>query len=151
MHLSETEYDPYLQNVNNVGTINKNNRIWEVPVEEFEIVIDVNLKGIANALCHFISIIINMSSGWGRSGAALVVPYCASKWAVEGLNRALTKEMPCGFVVVAHSPGVINIEMLQSCFGNSALGYQTPDAWSLKAATMILNLTARNNGVSLTV
>ncbi|KAG4141914.1 hypothetical protein ERO13_D06G102600v2 [Gossypium hirsutum] len=81
MHLSDTEYDPYLQNVNNVGTINKNNRIWEVPVEEFDIVIDVNVKGIANVLCHFISLmlpksrgdIVNMSSGWGRSGAALEI------------------------------------------------------------------------------
>ncbi|PPD93990.1 hypothetical protein GOBAR_DD08983 [Gossypium barbadense] len=77
MHLSDTEYDPYLQN----GTINKNNRIWEVPVEEFDIVIDVNVKGIANVLCHFISLmlpksrgdIVNMSSGWGRSGAALEI------------------------------------------------------------------------------
>uniref|UniRef100_A0A0D2U5Z3 3-oxoacyl-[acyl-carrier-protein] reductase n=1 Tax=Gossypium raimondii TaxID=29730 RepID=A0A0D2U5Z3_GOSRA len=80
MHLSDTEYDPYLQNVNNVGTINKKNRIWEVPVEEYDIVIDVNVKGIANVLCHFISlmlpksrgVIVNMSSGWGRPDAALV-------------------------------------------------------------------------------
>ncbi|TYH65306.1 hypothetical protein ES332_D06G046800v1 [Gossypium tomentosum] len=92
-----------------------------------------------------------MSSGWGRSGAASVAPYCASKWAVEGLSRAVAKEMPDGFAVVALSPGVINTEMLQSCFENSALGYQTPDAWSLKEATMILNLTAADNGASLTV
>ncbi|XWS18030.1 hypothetical protein CRYUN_Cryun32bG0007200 [Craigia yunnanensis] len=145
--------------VNNAGTINKNNRIWEVPVEEFDAVIDTNVKGIANVLRHFIplmipkgrGIIVNMSSGWGRSGAALVAPYCASKWAVEGLSRAVAKEMPDGFAVVALSPGVINTEMLQSCFGNSASGYQTPEAWSLKAATMILNLTAADNGVSLTV
>ncbi|PPD83045.1 hypothetical protein GOBAR_DD20033 [Gossypium barbadense] len=142
-----------------IGTINKNNRIWEVPVEEFDTVIDTNVKGIANVLRHFIplmlpksrGIIVNMSSGWGRSGAALVAPYCASKWAVEGLSRAVAKEMPDGFAVVALSPGVINTEMLQSCFGNSASGYQTPDAWSLKAATMILNLTAADNGASLTV
>lgn len=145
--------------VNNAGTINKNNRIWEVPVEEFDTVIDTNVKGIANVLRHFIplmlpksrGIIVNMSSGWGRSGAALVAPYCASKWAVEGLSRAVAKEMPDGFAVVALSPGVINTEMLQSCFGNSASGYQTPDTWSLKAATMILNLTAADNGASLTV
>ncbi|KAK8618210.1 hypothetical protein V6N13_132211 [Hibiscus sabdariffa] len=145
--------------VNNAGTINKNNRIWEVPVEEFDTVIDTNVKGIANVLRHFIplmlpksqGIIVNMSSGWGRSGAALVAPYCSSKWAVEGLSRAVAKEMPDGLAVVALSPGVINTEMLQSCFGNSASVYQTPEAWSLKAATMILNLTAADNGASLTV
>lgn len=66
--------------VNNAGTINKNGKIWEVPVEEFDTVIDTNLKGTANVLRHFIplmitrkqGIIVNTSSGWGRSGAALV-------------------------------------------------------------------------------
>ncbi|EOY25722.1 NAD(P)-binding Rossmann-fold superfamily protein isoform 2 [Theobroma cacao] len=142
-----------------IGTINKNNRIWEVPAEEFDTVIDTNVKGVANVMRHFIplmipkrqGIIVNMSSGWGRSGAALVAPYCASKWAIEGLSKAVAKEMPDGFAVVALSPGVINTEMLQSCFGSSASGYQTPEAWSFKAATMILNLTAADNGASLTV
>ncbi|KAL0335307.1 UNVERIFIED_CONTAM: NADPH-dependent pterin aldehyde reductase, partial [Sesamum radiatum] len=34
--------------VNNAGTINRNNNIWEVPVDEFDAVIDTNIKGIAN-------------------------------------------------------------------------------------------------------
>ncbi|CAK7357197.1 unnamed protein product [Dovyalis caffra] len=94
--------------VNNAGTINPNKKIWEVSEEEFDSVIDTNLKGIANMLRHFIplmlpnkqGIIVNSSSGWGRSGAALVskckqskqvAPYCASKWAVEGLSRAVAE------------------------------------------------------------
>ncbi|GLU06053.1 hypothetical protein SLE2022_231170 [Rubroshorea leprosula] len=145
--------------VNNAGTINKNNKIWDVPLEEFDTVIDTNVKGIANVLRHFIplmlpnkrGIIVNMSSGWGRSGAALVAPYCASKWAIEGLSRSVAKELPDGMAVIALSPGVINTEMLESCFGASASLYQTPEAWALKAATMILNLTAADNGASLTV
>ncbi|XP_061363537.1 NADPH-dependent pterin aldehyde reductase isoform X2 [Gastrolobium bilobum] len=142
-----------------IGTINKNNKIWEVPAEEFDTVIDTNLKGTANVLRHFIplmitkkqGIIVNVSSGWGRSGAALVAPYCASKWAVEGLTRSVAKELPEGMAVVALNPGVINTDMLASCFGNSAALYQTPESWALKAATMILNLTAADNGASLTV
>lgn len=66
--------------VNNAGTINKNNKIWEVPEEEFDAVLDTNVKGTANVLRHFLppmierkqGIIVNFSSGWGRSGAALV-------------------------------------------------------------------------------
>lgn len=66
--------------MNNAGTINRNNRLWEVPVEEFDAVIDTNVKGIANMLRQFIplmierkhGIIVNMSSGWGRSAAAQV-------------------------------------------------------------------------------
>lgn len=71
--------------VNNAGTINKNNKIWEVSAEEFDMVIDTNLKGVANVLRHFLplmierkqGIIVNMSSGWGRSAAAEVMasPY----------------------------------------------------------------------------
>ncbi|XP_027332007.1 NADPH-dependent pterin aldehyde reductase [Abrus precatorius] len=146
--------------VNNAGTINKNNKIWEVGAEEFEEVMDTNVKGTANVLRHFIplmiankqqGIIVNMSSGWGRSGAALVAPYCASKWAIEGLSRSVAKEVPEGMAVVALNPGVINTDMLASCFGSSASLYQTPQAWALKAATIILNLTPADNGASLTV
>ncbi|KAM7482008.1 hypothetical protein LguiB_006591 [Lonicera macranthoides] len=120
-----------------IGTINQNNKIWEVPVEEFDTVIDTNIKGIANMLRHFIplmieakqGIIVNMSSGWGRSAAAQVAPYCASKWAVEGLSRSVAKELPSGVGIVALNPGVINTDMLASCFGNSASLYQTPESW----------------------
>ncbi|CAL5398948.1 unnamed protein product [Camellia sinensis] len=142
-----------------IGTINRNNRIWEVPVEEFDAVIDTNIKGVANMLRHFIplmieskqGIIVNMSSGWGRSAAAQVAPYCASKWAVEGLTRSVAKELPSGMAIVALNPGVINTDMLASCFGSSAALYQTPESWAPKAATMILNLTMADNGASLTV
>lgn len=152
--------------VNGAGTINKNNKMWEVPEEEFDLVMETNLKGTANVLRHFIplminnkkkkngeegGIIVNMSSGWGRSGAALVAPYCASKWAIEGLTRSVSKELPEGMAVVALNPGVINTDMLASCFGASASLYQSPESWALKAATMILNLTPADNGASLTV
>ncbi|XP_073269628.1 NADPH-dependent pterin aldehyde reductase [Primulina huaijiensis] len=145
--------------VNNAGTINRNNKIWDVPVDEFDAVIDTNIKGVAHVLRHFTplmierkqGVIVNMSSGWGRSAAAQVAPYCASKWAIEGLTRAVAKELPPGMAIVALSPGVINTEMLQSCFGSSADLYPTPESWAPKAASMILNLTAADNGASLTV
>lgn len=149
--------------VNSAGTINKNNKMWEVPSQEFDLVMDTNLKGTANVLRHFIplminngggggeGIIVNLSSGWGRSGAALVAPYCASKWAIEGLTKSVAKELPQGMAVVALNPGVINTDMLASCFGASASLYQSPESWALKAATMILNLTPADNGASLSV
>lgn len=145
--------------VNNAGTINKNNRIWDVPAEEFDTVMDTNVKGIANVLRHFLPLLIqkrhgfvvNVSSGWGRSAAAEVAPYCATKWAVEGLTRAVAKELPPGVAIVALSPGVVNTDMLASCFGSSASFYQSPENWAPKAAAMILNFTMEDNGASLTV
>ena len=41
----------------------------------------------------------------------------------------MAKELPEGMAVVAPSPGVINTDMLASCFGISAAFYQTPEAW----------------------
>ncbi|KAK1266912.1 hypothetical protein QJS04_geneDACA009104 [Acorus gramineus] len=145
--------------VNNAGAINKNNKIWEVPAEEFDTVMDTNVKGTANVMRHFLplmiereeGIIVNLSSGWGRSAAADVAPYCASKWAIEGLSRSVAKEVPPGIAIVALSPGVVNTDMLASCFGCTAAMYQTPEAWAPKAAKMILSLTSADNGASLSV
>jgi len=100
-------------------------------------VVDTNIKGTANVLRHFVplmiekrhGIIINLSSGWGRSAAAEVAPYCASKWAIEGLTRSLAKELPPGLAAIALSPGVVNTDMLTSCFGSSAALYQTTETW----------------------
>nr|QEX51366.1 NADPH-dependent pterin aldehyde reductase isoform X1 [Cymbidium ensifolium] len=145
--------------VNNAGAINKNNKIWAVPAEEFDMVIDVNIKGTANILRHFLplliekkqGIVVNISSGWGRSAAAEVAPYCASKWAIEGLSKSVAKEVPAGLAIVSLNPGVVNTDMLVSCFGSNAALYQSPDSWAPKAATMILNLTPEDNGTSLTI
>ncbi|KAL5714692.1 hypothetical protein ACHQM5_016618 [Ranunculus cassubicifolius] len=140
--------------VNNAGTINRNNRIWEVPVEELDAVIDTNVKGTVNVLRHFLpcmvekkqGVIVNMSSGWGRSAAAQVAPYCASKWAIEGLTKSVAKELPQGMAIVALSPGVVNTDMLASCFGASASLYQTPEAWSHHDIKMLVSINPNPNG-----
>ena len=88
---------------NNAAVINPNAPLWEVPAEQFDHVVDVNIKGVANIIRHFVpamieqrqGVIVNFSSGWGRSVSADVAPYCASKWAIEGLTKAvnLLKDM----------------------------------------------------------
>ena len=65
-----------------------------------------------------------------------VAPYCASKWAIEGLTRSVAKELPEGMAVIALNPGVINTDMLASCFGSSAALYQTPEAWYADFSTI---------------
>ncbi|XP_023530614.1 NADPH-dependent pterin aldehyde reductase-like [Cucurbita pepo subsp. pepo] len=145
--------------VNNAAVINRNRNLWEVDVEEFDNVIDTNVKGTANVLRHFIplmiqnkhGIIINMSSTAGRNGIVHIAPYCASKWAVEGLSKSVAKELPEGMAVVTLDPGLINTDMLVSFAGSSASNYLTPERWAIKAATLILDLTTSDNGASLTV
>ena len=145
--------------LNSAGLINRNARLWEIGAQEFSDVIDVNLKGVANVIRHFVpamvkrrsGVIVNFSSGWGRSTAAEVAPYCATKWAIEGLTQALAQELPPGMAAVPLNPGIINTDMLQSCFGDSASGYPTPQEWAKIAVPFLLKLGPSDNGRPLTV
>ena len=143
--------------LNNAAVINKNARLWEVPAQEFSNVIDVNIKGVTNVIRHFApamiqrgaGVIVNFSSGWGRSTDAEVAPYCATKWAIEGLTQALAQELPSGMAAIPLNPGVINTDMLQSCFGGSASAYPTANEWAKRAVPFLLNLGPKDNGRQL--
>ncbi len=145
--------------VNNAAVIAGNAPLWEIPVHEFNAVIDVNIKGTAHVLRHFLpamvhrgsGVVVNFSSGWGRSASAEVSAYCASKWAIEGLTQALAQELPSGLAAVALNPGIINTEMLQSCFGPEAAAYPTAEAWAAQAGPFLLKLGPKDNGQALTV
>jgi NAD(P)-dependent dehydrogenase (short-subunit alcohol dehydrogenase family) len=145
--------------ISNAAVINKNAPLWQVPAEEFDQLIDVNVKGVANVIRHFVpamvarksGAIVNFSSGWGRSVAAEVAPYCASKWAIEGLTQALAEELPRGMAAVPLNPGVVDTDMLRSCFGGSAARYPSPKLWAEKAVPFILAINSRDNGKQLTV
>src|SRR3569833_1546352 len=145
--------------INNAGVINKNARLWEIGSREFSEVIDVNVKGTANVIRHFApsmvkrksGVIVNLSSGWGRSTDAEVAPYCASKWAIEGLTQSLAQELPKGMAAVPLNPGIINTEMLRSTFGGSASSYPTPDDWAKIAVPFLLQIGPKDNGQQLTV
>jgi NAD(P)-dependent dehydrogenase (short-subunit alcohol dehydrogenase family) len=144
--------------LNNAAVINKNAPLWEVSAEEFSRVMDVNVKGTVNVLRHFIpslvkanaGVVVNFSSGWGRSTDAEVAPYCASKWAIEGLTQSLAQEVPKGIAAVTLNPGVINTDMLRSSFGDSAAGYVGPEDWAKTAAPYLLKIEAKDNGRQLT-
>jgi hypothetical protein len=49
------------------------------------------------------------------------------------------------------NPGIIDTEMLRSCFGEAAGSYPNPKQWAKKAAPFFLALNARHNGQSLAV
>jgi NAD(P)-dependent dehydrogenase (short-subunit alcohol dehydrogenase family) len=145
--------------INNAGVINRNAPLWKVPEGEFSRVIDINIKGVANVLRHFLpamiergsGVIVNMSSGWGRSVAPEVAPYCATKWAIEGLTRALAQELPSGMAAIPLNPGVVSTDMLHMCLGEEAGTYPDAEQWAKFAVPMLLRLGPKNNGQPLTV
>lgn len=145
--------------INNAAVINSPKPLWEVSAQEFDQLTAININGVANMIRHAVplmlgsksGIIINLSSGWGRSVSPEVAPYCASKWAIEGLTKALAEELPAGLAAVALNPGVINTPMLQSAWGSGADHYPSASDWAEVAAPYMLNISTTDNGASLTV
>ena len=144
--------------LNNAALVNVNAPLWEVSPEEFGRVIDVNLKGVANLIRHVVpamiargsGVIVNFSSGWGRSTSPEVAPYCATKWGIEGLTAALAQELPSGLAAVALNPGIIDTDMLRTSFGPSAAHYGDAEDWASRAVPFLDQLSARDNGKALT-
>lgn len=140
--------------INNAAVINDNAPLWEVPFDEFEQLVSINITAVFSVIRHVLppmiergsGVIVNISSGWGRSVSADVASYCASKWAIEGMTQALAQDLPDGLAAVPVNPGVINTEMLQSCFGDSANDAPTPEEWVKRAAPMFLALGPQDNG-----
>lgn len=140
--------------INNAALMNAPAPLWEVPAETFSRLIDVNIKGTANVIRAFApamvkarrGVIVNYSSGWGRSVDAGVAPYCASKWAIEGLTRALAEELPKGMAAVPLNPGVIDTDMLRQCWAEGAEGHAKPSEWAKRAADVILGFGPKDNG-----
>jgi NAD(P)-dependent dehydrogenase (short-subunit alcohol dehydrogenase family) len=145
--------------VNNAALMNTPAPLWEVPADEFADVIDVNVKGVFHVIRAFVpamvargsGVVVNLSSGWGRSTSPEVAPYCATKYAVEGLTLALAQELPRGMAAVPLNPGVIDTDMLRHAWADGAAAYPKADAWAKRAAPFLLGLGAKDNGRSLSV
>jgi len=143
----------------NAALINPNGKLWTIAAEDFDLVVDVNIKGVANVIRHLVpamvenrsGVIVALSSGWGRSVAPDVAPYCATKWAIEGLAKALAQELPAGMASIPLNPGIIDTGMLRSCLGETAGRYPTPQEWAAAAADYVLQLGPKDNGKSLSV
>ena len=145
--------------INNAGVINRTAPLWEVPEDEMARVLEVNVLGTTNVIRSFVpamiaskrGTVVNLSSGWGRSVDAGEGPYCASKWAIEGLTKALAEELPSGMAAVPLNPGIIDTDMLRSCWPGEAATFQNAEKWAKKAVPYILKLGRKDSGRSLSV
>lgn len=143
----------------NAAVMNQPAPLWQVPAAEFNRLIDINVKGVATVIRHFAphmlargqGVIATLSSGWGRSTSPEVAPYCASKFAIEGLTQALAQELPEPLAAVPVNPGVIDTAMLRQCWGDEAANHVKPEAWAAVAGPFLLGLGRADNGRPVTV
>ncbi len=106
--------------VNNAG-VGLRKLLWETRVEEFEEIMDVNVKGVFLYMKNIIpkmkeGLIINISSGAGKEGIPTLSAYCASKFAVIGLTEAAAGEAGTNIKIVALCPGSVNTGMFKRMF-----------------------------------
>lgn len=105
--------------INNAG-ISTYNLFTEISEEEWNKTINVNLNSVfymsQEAVKYMISeksgCIINISSIWGMVGAACEVAYSVSKAGIDGMTKALAKELgPSNIRVNSIAPGFIDTDM----------------------------------------
>jgi len=145
--------------LNNAAIINPNAPLWETSAGDFSRIIDINVKGPAAMMRHLLpamlkrgsGVIVNFSSGWGRCTAADVAPYCATKYAIEGLSLATAQDTGGKVAVIPMNPGIIDTDMLRTTFGGEAGGFPDADDWAKRAVPYFIKLGTKDNGKPLTV
>jgi SDR family mycofactocin-dependent oxidoreductase len=115
--------------------------LWEVPVEQEEAVLDVNLRGVVNLARVAIPALLRrpvprsgrflaVASAAAARGLPMLAAYCAAKAGVAGLVRALAVELgDSGVTANAVSPGSTDTPIL----AESARLYDLPEAASFAA------------------
>lgn len=87
--------------VNNAGT-NRPKPMWDVTVEDYDAVLDLNVKSaffVARACAKAMMAagergsLIHMGSQMGHVGGPNRSLYCASKWALEGMSKAMALDL----------------------------------------------------------
>lgn len=115
--------------VNNAGT-NRPKPMWEVDEADYDAVLDLNVKSaffVAQACARKMiaedrkGSLIHMGSQMGHVGGPNRSLYCASKWALEGMNKAFALDLaPHGIRSNTIAPTFIETPMTKPFFEDAA-------------------------------
>ncbi|MHB1847008.1 MAG: SDR family NAD(P)-dependent oxidoreductase [Deltaproteobacteria bacterium] len=120
---AERAHGPTSLLVNNAGVVRRRPLV-ELTEADWDLQLDVNLKGAylcaraalsgeAGMLARHKGRIVNVSSISGTLGTPTLTAYCASKWGLIGLTKALAEELrETGVSVMAILPGSVDTAML---------------------------------------
>lgn len=119
------ESEPFHVLINNAGT-NRPKPFGDVSEDDYDAVMDLNVRAaffVAQAVTTRMvasgtkGSIINISSQMGHVGAPNRTIYCCSKWAVEGLTKAMAMDLaPHGIRVNTLGPTFIETPMTRPFF-----------------------------------
>lgn len=115
--------------VNNAGT-NRPKPMWQVTVDDYDAVLDLNVKSaffvaqgcVKRMIAEGMSgSLIHMGSQMGHVGGPNRSLYCASKWALEGMNKALALDLaPYGIRSNTIAPTFIETPLTKPFFEDAA-------------------------------
>jgi 3-oxoacyl-[acyl-carrier protein] reductase len=148
--------------VNNAGIVYSKN-ILDTTEEEWDNTIDINLKGVflftKEVLPYMLEnksggVIVNVSSGAGKSGFANLSAYCASKFGVIGFTESIANEVDDKNVkVMAICPGGVDTDMIKDIvkegYNLSNKDLMKPEEVAKKIYDMIFNQKDYYNGQSI--
>jgi short-subunit dehydrogenase len=119
--LDEFKYVDVL--INNAGMAIGEATLNEIPLDDFERLINVNLWGVIHHTKAFLDVlisrpeaaIVNTSSVFGLMGIPSQIPYCISKFAVRGFTESLRLELiETNVAVTCVHPGGIDTDIAKN-------------------------------------
>mmetsp|Transcript_30862 Transcript_30862/g.35142 ORF Transcript_30862/g.35142 Transcript_30862/m.35142 type:complete len:245 (+) Transcript_30862:672-1406(+) len=128
---AEEKYGPVDLMINNAGVMYLNMAEAQV-VEEWDQMIDVNIKGVLNGIKAVFAgmkerksgTIVNVSSTCGRKLFATASVYCATKFAVHALTEQMREEAaPANVRFITIAPGFVESELREHISDDNIRGY----------------------------
>lgn len=144
VQLAQSKFERVDVLINNAG-IMPLSTLDQLKVEEWERMIDVNIKGVLYGIAAALPVmkaqksgqIINLSSIGGHTVSPTAAVYCATKFAVGAISEGLRQEVGGDIRVTVISPGVTESELADSISDEAArLGMQEFRKLSIPASAI---------------